>query len=757
MFEIGEQCYFLLNGRASVLKPVEYKNVKITYEQYFIYLMNLYHNKEFDLIEQLIEINRKYINIHYLDNLLVFLKSYFIVKLNNDINQSTEIGLKYIDQKLKDFYFTYEDYGLNRDEIYYQIYQIKYNSSPSKSKINIKIKNYLNSVFKPTIDDNFLMNKYNFLFDAKHESELEGFSLFKYEIFICLMPGAFFGETALENRSGKRNASIRTEEDCIILSLNNDTYSNLLSNDSKRLKSLDIAFICNSFFFTNISPILFDKYYFPFFKALNNNKDDLLYQQGGEISSVFLLKEGEVRFEIFCSVLDLYNIIKNYIFAIEKNNSFFKLNEKLIKSLKDQYLNDSFYFNLRNKNEEFKDQLKIKKKIIVNICNTYESFGLIEYFLNTNYDMSCYINSLESKVFEINKYDLEKILTGEKQIVSTYYQFVCNKLLSQIKRLNNIKEDHIKQIEFKIKEKIYDETKHMKYYIKGQVGTYKPYIKEKLPKKDLLYPDPDSYSGNKFSSISTSKLLDTNYKKINKKYYTKTEINSMPAINNKTKTNFSLKVALSKNLENNNKLKDMNNIKIIKEETKIPNIFLAKSKLGLNDIKKNTANKTIVNCGRKFLSLKQIKHKLRYLTKDIYEFEYNQNLKTEENNTNETNKASFHKNYFGLSQSNFRYDLLSTANKFKLPSTINTYMSHDSKKTIPNALTTLSNRNSFWKNKQINNYDQIQNSNYKQKLKDSVLVCPINTQRNGKNIEVRNISTTTNTFLLSQTRDFRDF
>lgn len=371
--------------------------------------------------------------------------------------------------------------------------------------------------------------------------------------------------------------------------------------------------------------------------------------------------------------------------------------------------------------------------------------------------MSCYINSLESKVFEINKYDLEKILTGEKQIVSTYYQFVCNKLLSQIKRLNNIKEDHIKQIEFKIKEKIYDETKHMKYYIKGQVGTYKPYIKEKLQKKDLLYPDPDFYSGNKFSSISTSKLLETNYKKINKKYYAKTEINSIPAINNKTKTNFSLKVALSNNLETNNKLKDMNNIKIIKEETKIPNIFLGKSRLGLNDIKKNTANKTIVNCGRKFLSLKQIKHKLRYLTKDIYEFEYNQNLKTEENNTNETNKASFHKNYFGLSQSNFRYDLLSTANKFKLPTTINTHMSHDSKKTIFNALNTSSNRKSFWKNKQINNYDQIQNSNYKQKLKDSVLVYPINTQRNGKNNEDRNISTTTNTFLLSQTRDFRDF
>ena len=72
MFEIGEQCYFLLDGRLSVLKPVEYKNLKISYENYFKYLMNLYHNKEYDLIEQLIQINRKYVNIHYIDNLLTF-------------------------------------------------------------------------------------------------------------------------------------------------------------------------------------------------------------------------------------------------------------------------------------------------------------------------------------------------------------------------------------------------------------------------------------------------------------------------------------------------------------------------------------------------------------------------------------------------------------------------------------------------------------------------------------------------------------
>ena len=51
MFEIGEQCYFLLNGRLTVLKPVEHKNIKITYEKYFRYIITLYHNKEYELIE----------------------------------------------------------------------------------------------------------------------------------------------------------------------------------------------------------------------------------------------------------------------------------------------------------------------------------------------------------------------------------------------------------------------------------------------------------------------------------------------------------------------------------------------------------------------------------------------------------------------------------------------------------------------------------------------------------------------------------
>ena len=364
MFEIGEECYFLLSGRLSVLKPVEYKNVKITYEQYFRYLMTLHHNKEFDLLEQLIEINRKCVNIHYLDNLVSFIKSYFIVKLHKDIDNSHEyIDLQTIDKKMKEFYLTYEDFGLKKLDLLYHISTINYNNSGNMHGLAVDLKNYFSSVFKPSLDDIFITSQYKHIFDEKTDKDSPGFSLFKYEVFICLFPGAFFGETALENTNRRRNASIRTEEDCIILSLNNDTYGSLLSDGSKKMKALDVAFICTHFFFGNISAILFNKYYFPFFKAITINRGELLYKQGDENTSIFLLKEGKVKFEIYCSVLEIYSLIKNLIYAIEKNNKLFKLSDKKIKNLKDKYINDDFYFNLRNKNDAFKEQLKDKKKL----------------------------------------------------------------------------------------------------------------------------------------------------------------------------------------------------------------------------------------------------------------------------------------------------------------------------------------------------------------------------------------------------------
>jgi len=77
--DIGQDCYFLLNGKASILQPVEYKYIKINYEDYFKYLLNLRYYKETKLLVHTMNINWNFIKIYNEENLIEIVK-YFIQK-----------------------------------------------------------------------------------------------------------------------------------------------------------------------------------------------------------------------------------------------------------------------------------------------------------------------------------------------------------------------------------------------------------------------------------------------------------------------------------------------------------------------------------------------------------------------------------------------------------------------------------------------------------------------------------------------------
>lgn len=169
----------------------------------------------------------------------------------------------------------------------------------------------------------------------------------------------------------------------------------------------------------------------------------------------------------------------------------------------------------------------------------------------------------------------------------------------------------------------------------------------------------------------------------------------------------------------------------------------------------------------KFLSLKQIKNKIRNYSHDICDFnnfQTNEEKSSKVDENKEVIQTSFSKNDFGLSQSNFRYDLLSTGSKFKIFSKgkFNPYISSGSfginiKKLGPNTSPTLSDRVSFWKNKQIHNYEEIKKFNARKKLMNTMFVNPIETKIRGSSTFINNKNPYNNTFLLSQTRNFRDY
>ena len=461
MNEKGDNCYFLLSGKLSIMKPVEYKNIKITYQDYVLYLINLLKLNEIDLIKQILKINHYFINIKSLDDFKIIIKGYFIDKINKYLELFNTLTYDDIETLLNTYNLTFEDFNLKREQVIQDLNDIDnnrykrqetYDSSTERKKNeeetltkNFVLKGYIVKNFNLTIDEKIALTNYNFLFNQKEQDNLNPVTLFKYEYFLYLSPGSFFGDMALDSKVRKRNATIRTEEECLILSLSNDDYISLLFEDNKKLKSLDLVFLNSKFFFTDISPVIFDKYYFALFKSMEKVKGDIIYEQETVFSSVFFLKEGNIKLELNASIIDIHNLIKFFIDVIEEKN-FLHFSSKKIEQLRTNYLNDKELLKLRNKNYIFLQKFNEKQKFEISTINNYECLGDLELFLTSGYIHTCTIVSQKASIIEIKKKDLCKIFNEEKDVLPNYYQFVMNKLISQIKRLYFIKNNFINLI-----------------------------------------------------------------------------------------------------------------------------------------------------------------------------------------------------------------------------------------------------------------------------------------------------------------------
>ena len=468
MNEIGEDCYFLVGGKLSVLKPVEY-HIEITYDEYMIYLTNLIKNNEQELINTIRQLNQHIIDLGLVEDLKDFIKSYFIIKLNKDINKLYEAGkfsLSFVEHRFNLFNLRYEDFNFSKEEIDNHIKDLSKRSLiPERD-----IKDYLKEILKPR-PEHFKMLKSNpHIFDENKVKMI----IYKYEDFLYLMPGCLFGEVALDSAAHKRNATIRAEEDCIILSLKNELYQALLSDNNKKLKSFDVVFICRNFFFNDISPVIFNRRYFSLFKLNNNRKDDIIYKQSEKLSSIYFIQEGNVKLEIYASIIDIFNLIRYYYDSLISNNNL-KINHNILKEIRENYVEDKKITSFRHQSYILREQLKVKRKFELYTSNSFDTLGLEEYFLNKNYICTCKIISNDAKIFELEKDSLDLIVNKEKQINGAFYQLIERKLISLIKRLYVIKKTYINQLNYKIKENFFNTEIPPEEVIKGQTGTKKTY------------------------------------------------------------------------------------------------------------------------------------------------------------------------------------------------------------------------------------------------------------------------------------------
>ena len=622
MNEIGENCYFLLSGILSVLKPVEY-HFELSYDEYIQYLANLVKNKENEILANIRRLNKYYIDMGGEED-FNFVKIYFMIKLKNDILKLIKTGgfkREFIEKRFKLFHLSFEDYNLDSSSVLQHIDEIVKGSSVKEKDL----KEYLDSLISLDFEhENMVLKNPNIFKNVKKK-----FIVFKYEDFMYLKPGNFFGESALHSTVNKRNASIRTEEDCVVLSLKNDIYKSLLFENNRKLKSFDVIFICKNFFFNDISTIIFNKNYFAYFKLLSKFKDDIIYQQNDKVSSVYFVKEGDLKLEINASNTELYNLIKHFYDKLS-SNSFIKLNQVELKEIKDKYLEDKIITDVRHQSQIMKEKLNKKIKFELYTSNDCDTLGLEEYFLKENFLCSCTVVSKETKLFEINRELLKNIITNEKSCHSAYYNLIQNKLLTTIKRLHMIKINYINQLNYKIKENFFGTEVPQDNLIKGQTGSNRAfckYFKKKSEPKSLNYfyrcGNNEQKKNQNFLSLKkatiklnisrnmTSTNSDMNFDNVKSM-----DISSQENFKNKTNKKFKSK----KNKKTNLNLDKYNFINsLFKQNIKGNSIFspFSKSKKKESNIKSEEDNSkrimetTIIKIGKDCLSLKEIGNRIK--------------------------------------------------------------------------------------------------------------------------------------------------
>ena len=463
--DIGTDCYFLISGRLSILKPVEYKNIKISYENYFKYLLNLLEKNEKKIFDTVVNVNYHFIKVYNEENFMEIIKYYvqkrisFYSNITGDLSEKKteeDLTLDKIESFINEYKLKFEDFELSKENILSDIQKLKNDEKSDDPKLTIN--NYFKDIFKVDKHKEYLLKPYDFIFQKQEEDKDKLVTLYKYENFLTLSPGAFFGEMSADSENKKRNASIRAETDCILASLSLVIYANLLMDENKKIILRQINFICNNFFFNNIPEKLFAKKYFSMFKLINFSKDNIIYEQGNNCDSVFFINDGTIKYEMCASVTEIHNMIYFLISGL-KSHKVFKINNKIMDELKLAYIKNHNLIKIKNDNPILMKKMNEIQKFELSISESFEVLGLPEYFFEIPYITTCSVISSNVRLFELSGYNLNQIISSQIVIKKDLFKLLCKKIIVFIRRLFNIENNSLKNINVKIDSSSFNDTK----------------------------------------------------------------------------------------------------------------------------------------------------------------------------------------------------------------------------------------------------------------------------------------------------------
>ena len=455
--DFGDKFYFLIKGRIEVLKIVENNNFECTFLDYLFYLNYLKKNKEFYMFNEVIIKNYNTFEISSLSDFDKIHLIHFKSQLRNTLVNNKINTIEDLKNYFNDYNIEFSQLEID-EEILKNIKEKKIKNSNENEKENEFLKYLLSKCKISTLEKLYFEP-----FEKKIRTEKkEKIIKLSYETFIFLGPGDCFGDAALDTLDHKRNATIKSDEECYLGYLNNNDYFNIIFPQKKIEKTKEITFLYDFFFFFNINFHIFEKLYYHLFICEEYNRGNFLYYCKNKPNDLIILQNGKIELNIFCSIIHLHNMI-NMLYDKFINGKYFKqmienqniiTNDELIK-LKD-FTNDKNISTLKSQNEKFIFEMNKKRNFNLCILTEKELIGIEEIFLNISYLCNAKVISQKAIIYTLDKKKFDNMIEDEKTILIPYIKTSTNKLMSFIERIYNVKKTFIDLIKANIsKDKFY--------------------------------------------------------------------------------------------------------------------------------------------------------------------------------------------------------------------------------------------------------------------------------------------------------------
>ena len=587
--ERGEKFYIILKGKVNFFIPKLYK-CYLNFEEYLVYLMQLRKNNEFELINNLLLLNKAFYPFED-DNLDKFLiKEYqeyyktqkykkFIKSKSKHFKKNLNI-IEEFNNEIVEKEFILNAKNINKDNTENNNNE---NNKGKKKKEFFSLSTYtkmedlINIIYekRKTFDENNYSGEntpnYYIKSNSVINSDLESkgrklVNYYKYEEMNSFEQGQNFGFIALQSKSCKRSATAIVVKDSDLGVLNKEEYLEffeMLSNKEKKnlyelLKFYNLL--------ASVSEHKFIKKYYHMFEYIKYVKNSVIMDINIPINELIIFNSGLFVINIFVNIAELnelittLKLIKGRILGLSKQKIELDLkekneNENMIKNKNYISENDN---KILNKRYNFTLSI-ISDHLIVGYPDTVDPITHKPLF-------NCTCLSAESEGYFISKRSI-KLINQDSIVLQDLNQYCLMKIEYNLNRLQQFKNEII--------------SKTKKNEISSSVSIdNKSSITENNKKKER------SFSDNKGTNI--------NIKANQTIYLNRNDIFKKKSRNNK-KFFFSLKFnsnIIENTLNKYNMIKTKNKeIKINKEREKKKLMKQAtiniKSRNRINDIKTN--------------------------------------------------------------------------------------------------------------------------------------------------------------------------